>query len=116
MKIIANQDEFDKIISENKIVIVDFYADWCGPCKRLTPLLELFSESYPNVKFVKIDVDNKECDNLCKECKISCMPTILFYYNAKNREEYKVEGSSIQKINDSLNKLLKENITSNENI
>jgi len=109
MKIIENHSEFNQIITDNDIVVVDFYADWCGPCKRLTPLLELFSESYPNVKFVKIDIDNKECSNLCKECKISCMPTILFYQNGINKDEYRVKGASIQKINDSLNKLIEEN-------
>ena len=49
--------EFDAVLSANKSVFVDFFATWCGPCKMVGPVVEKVSETEPDVKFVKIDVD-----------------------------------------------------------
>lgn len=56
MKII-NQVEFDELIKHGT-TLVDFYADWCGPCKMLGPILESLDEEYPDITFVKINCDN----------------------------------------------------------
>lgn len=49
---------FDKLIGEDKPVICDFYADWCGPCKMLAPVVEELSEKYSDkVNFVKVNID-----------------------------------------------------------
>ena len=55
MKII-NSTQFDEVTSEG-IVVVDFFANWCGPCKMLAPVLEEMADEYKQVKFVKVDVD-----------------------------------------------------------
>ena len=52
-----NKDEFDAIIS-NGLILVDFYADWCGPCKMLSPILEDLDNEYPDINFVKVNVDD----------------------------------------------------------
>ncbi len=54
---IVNENEFDEII-KNGVTLVDFYADWCGPCKMLSPILEELSKEYPNITFVKVNCDN----------------------------------------------------------
>ena len=55
---ITDLEEFNKqVIDSEQTVLVDFYAEWCGPCKSLSPILEEFSGSNDNVKVVKIDVD-----------------------------------------------------------
>lgn len=54
---IVNQTEFDELIKSG-ITLVDFYADWCGPCKMLGPILESLDEEYPDINFVKINCDN----------------------------------------------------------
>jgi thioredoxin 1 len=55
---ITDLEEFNKqVIDSEQTVLVDFYAEWCGPCKSLSPILEEFSSSNDNVKVVKIDVD-----------------------------------------------------------
>ena len=56
MKII-NSEEFDEIISSGT-TLVDFFADWCGPCKMLGPVLEEADGLYPEIEFVKINVDD----------------------------------------------------------
>lgn len=58
MKIVS-KEEFDTI-SKSGNVVVDFYADWCGPCKMLGPVLESIAERYPNINFVKVNVDDNE--------------------------------------------------------
>ena len=57
MKII-NKQNFDEITSKG-VVLVDFFANWCGPCKMLAPVLEDVATKMPNVTFVKVDVDQE---------------------------------------------------------
>lgn len=61
--------------------MVDFYATWCGPCVRIAPLIEQFSnaEAYSKVVFLKVDVDR--VPELTKEQEIECMPTFKFFVN-----------------------------------
>jgi len=54
----------------------DFYADWCGPCKKLGPLFSELSNQYTNITFIKIDTDNAE--ELAKKYEVSALPTVLF--------------------------------------
>ena len=56
MRIITG-NEFDEE-TKNGITLVDFYADWCGPCKMLSPILEELASEYQNIKFVKVNCDN----------------------------------------------------------
>lgn len=74
----GNDQNFKELIKEGK-VIVDFFATWCGPCKMLGPVLEKVAESYKDVKFVKMDVD--ECPNISKEFGIMSVPTLLKFEN-----------------------------------
>ena len=73
MKII-NGEEFKNIRNDGKIV-VDFYADWCGPCKMLSPILEEVSEDHQDIKFVKINVDENE--ELAAEFGIMSIPAVF---------------------------------------
>ncbi|NP_001281155.1 thioredoxin [Cynoglossus semilaevis] len=65
----------------NKLVVVDFTATWCQPCKNISPVFEELANQYKNVVFLKVDVD--EADDVSTECEINCMPTFLFYRNEK---------------------------------
>lgn len=71
----VNTSEFDALLSENKTILVDFYATWCGPCKMLAPVLEEVDPSYPEVEFVKVDVD--ECGDLAQRYNVSVIPTLF---------------------------------------
>ena len=57
-------------------VIIDFYADWCGPCQKLGPHFLEFSKKYPNISFLKVNTDNAE--ELATHYEVSALPTILF--------------------------------------
>lgn len=61
----------------NTKIIVDFYADWCGPCKRIAPLFAKASDSFPNVKFYKMNADNEELKDVMDKLEIEGLPTFL---------------------------------------
>lgn len=77
----GNEQEFQKEISD-ELVIVDFFATWCGPCRMLGPVLEEISDKY---KIVKIDID--ECPNLSKNYGIMSVPTIIKFKNGVEIEK-----------------------------
>ncbi len=76
LKYLENES-FNEIINQDK-VLVDFYAEWCGPCKMLTPVLERLGDSF---EIVKVDVD-KHFD-LAKEYGIMSVPTLIIFKNGK---------------------------------
>ena len=78
-------EELDKQVEQakqdKKILIVDCFASWCGPCKKLTPLLEQASEKHENVTVVKVDVG--ESDDFADLYEIVSIPTLKYYYDGK---------------------------------
>ena len=58
MRIIENKAEYEQLLKDSKSVFVDCYADWCGPCKMVSPLVEKLAEKHTDVTFVKVNVDN----------------------------------------------------------
>ena len=75
MKII-NTEEFNEI-TKNGTTLVDFFADWCGPCKMLGPVLEKVSEQYNDIEFVKVNVD--ENMDLAQQYGIMSIPTVYLF-------------------------------------
>lgn len=79
----VNKEEFNKEIT-NKLVLVDFYADWCGPCKMLGPVLEELSKQNPELLILKVNVDEEE--SLAYQFSVTSIPTIISF---KEGKEYK---------------------------
>ncbi|KAM4603520.1 thioredoxin-like [Polymixia lowei] len=98
MKYILTTDEFNKVLKDagDKLVVVDFTAKWCGPCRMIAPFFEELEQKYPGCVFLKVDVD--EASELSEERKISCMPTFHFYKQGKKVES--LEGANKQKLED----------------
>ena len=76
MKYIEKIEEFDEII-KNNLVLVDFYATWCGPCQMLSPILEELEKENKELTIVKIDVDKNE--TLARSHGVMSIPTIEIY-------------------------------------
>ena len=80
-----NDDEFNEIIKGEKPVVVDFHADWCGPCKVLSPILDELDSELDDVEFVKINVD--DYPELSGSYEVMAVPTVIMFQDGevKNR-------------------------------
>lgn len=73
-----NSENFEKIVLNSpKPVIVDFYADWCGPCSRFAPIFEDFGKKYAN-KIVTGKVNIDKCADLAEKYNVLSIPTVIF--------------------------------------
>jgi thioredoxin len=78
----ANEQTFrDQVINSEIPVLVDFYADWCGPCRALSPVLEELAQETPGAKIVKVNVD--ESPQLAGQYGISSIPALLVFNNGE---------------------------------
>jgi thioredoxin len=84
---ISEESEFTRTIKQGNIVI-DFYADWCGPCKRLGPVIGDLAKEFNNVKFVKVNIDT--ASSISSRYNVRSIPTLIFFKNGK--EVKKVNG------------------------
>jgi thioredoxin 1 len=74
--------KFSDLIKSNKPVLVDFYADWCGPCKAVAPILKnLKTKLGDAVSIIKIDVDKNT--GIAQSLQIQSIPTLIIYKNGK---------------------------------
>ncbi|KAK9172902.1 Thioredoxin family protein [Cryptosporidium meleagridis] len=74
-------DEYKAYISRQGLVVVDYFATWCGPCNMIAPKLEEFSEQVKDVCFIKVDVDS--LPSIADAESVRAMPTFKFFLNGK---------------------------------
>lgn len=78
----VNEENFEEVISKlSKVILVDFYATWCGPCQMLSPVLEKIASSRADFDIVKIDID--ESKNLTEKYNIQVVPTLIIFKDLK---------------------------------
>ena len=68
-------DTFNEVVSENDIVLLDFWAEWCGPCRTFGPIFEQVSEKHPDIVFGKIDTETEQ--QLAAQFRIMSIPTLM---------------------------------------
>jgi len=71
-------ETFSKALEDNKILIVDFWADWCGPCLKVAPILDEIANEY-NIQIAKVHVDEQQ--DLAVKYDISTIPTLIVFEN-----------------------------------
>lgn len=76
-----NKGNFDETISANKVVLVDFWATWCGPCRMLAPVLDQVAAEVPDVCIAKVDVDENQ--ELAQRFNVASIPTLVYFKNGK---------------------------------
>ena len=85
MIILNTVEEFDALINGEKPVLVDFFADWCGPCKMLGPVLEQVAAAHPEVEIVKVNVD--QLGSVAQRFGIMSIPTYIMFKEGKALKE-----------------------------
>jgi len=84
----------------SKLVVVDFTASWCGPCKRIAPFYDELSAKYPNAVFLKVDVD--QCQETAAGQGVTAMPTFMFFRNKTKLD--KIQGADNKALEDMIKK------------
>lgn len=80
------EEEFEeKVLKNNKKVLVDFYADWCGPCRMLSPIIEEIAKENDEYEFVKVNVD--DCPDVSRKYGIMSIPTLIVFENGVEKKK-----------------------------
>ncbi len=97
MKIIkVNSQNFEEeVIKSEKTVLIDFYADWCGPCKMLSPIIDEIAEENSEIKVVKVNVDDSQ--DLAMKYQVMSIPTLVVIKNGEevNRSVGLIDKSQV---------------------
>ena len=72
-----NDANFDRTVSAENLTLVDFWAEWCGPCKSMHPVFESLSKKYPKVKFARVNVDQNQ--NISAKFAVQSIPTFIMF-------------------------------------
>ncbi|GAA1404281.1 thioredoxin [Glutamicibacter uratoxydans] len=73
----VSENDFAQLIEENDIVLVDFWAAWCGPCRQFAPVYDQISEKFPDVVFAKVDTEAEQ--GLARAANITSIPTLMAF-------------------------------------
>lgn len=101
---IDSVEQYDSIISYQGLVVIDYHAVWCGPCKQIAPIYERTAAEYPDVQFCKINVDTQALGVIVNNNRVSSLPTFIIYKNGKEVE--RVVGANITQIINGIKKHL----------
>ena len=78
----GSDENFDNVINSHPLVMVDFWAEWCGPCKIVSPIIETLAKEYVGkILFLKINVD--KCPNVASKFGIMSIPTLMIFKEGK---------------------------------
>ena len=72
-----NDINFTQVVSANNSTLVDFWADWCGPCKSMHPVFESLSKKYTNIKFARVNVDQNQ--NIAMKFSVQSIPMFIMF-------------------------------------
>ncbi|GMM51791.1 thioredoxin [Starmerella bacillaris] len=97
---ITSNEQFTDAIS-NGTTLVDFFAEWCGPCKMISPVLDKLEPQYESIKFVKVDIDN--LSDIAKKYEITAVPSFVFFKDGEVVDV--VRGAAAAQVKQALDKL-----------
>lgn len=98
--LVSTLDEFTEVLEKNpnKLVLVDFFAEWCGPCKRIAPAFSKLTTVFPNLVCLKVDVDDPDSEEIVVKYSVSAMPTFVYLKNGE--EVAKLKGADLKSLTD----------------
>lgn len=104
MEINITEQNFDETLANNAVVMIDFGATWCGPCKALAPVVEEIANEYEG-KAAICKADVEECPSIAAKFRIRNVPTILFFKNGELKDKA-VGGVQKKTLTDKIDALL----------
>ena len=78
---LTTTEDFDQVVTENKVVLVEFWANWCGSCKAFGVLLESIENNFPSVVFAKVNIE--QASDLALEYNIASLPSLFCFHEGK---------------------------------
>ena len=81
MTIKVTNNNIDNLISNNDITLIDFYADWCGPCKALSPIIDEIANNERHITVGKVNVEEEK--DLANKYRVRSIPTMVIFKNGK---------------------------------
>lgn len=102
VKEITELSELTTALDEHDVVVVDYWATWCGPCKLIAPFYKELYDKYENICFLKVDVD--EAEDLATSQEIQCMPTFHIFKNKERVET--IKGANKELLEETIKKNL----------
>lgn len=110
---VKNQAELDAAIKEagEKLIVIDFFATWCGPCRNIAPFVEKMAGEHADVVFLKVDVD--EAEDCAATYGVDVMPTFIFLKNGNKIHD--IKGASESKLREAITTHKGQQITEQKN-
>ena len=76
-----NSSNFDDALLKNKLMLVDFWAEWCGPCKSMHPIFSRMAKKYNHVRFARVNIDHSQ--NIATKFNVQSIPTFIMFNDGK---------------------------------
>ena len=76
-----NSSNFDDALLKNKLLLIDFWAEWCGPCKSMHPIFSRMAKKYSHVRFARVNVDDSQ--NIATKFNVQSIPTFIMFNDGK---------------------------------
>ena len=80
-----NSSNFSDALLKNKLLLVDFWAEWCGPCKSMHPIFSRMAKKYDHVRFARVNVDNSQ--DIAAKFNVQSIPTFIMFKNGENVQQ-----------------------------
>ena len=80
-----NSSNFSDALLKNKLLLVDFWAEWCGPCKSMHPIFSRMAKKYDHVRFARVNVDNSQ--DIAAKFNVQSIPTFIMFKNGENAQQ-----------------------------
>ena len=80
-----NSSNFDDALSKNKLLLVDFWAEWCGPCKSMHPIFSRMAKKYHYVRFARVNIDDSQ--DIASKFNVQSIPTFIMFNDGKAAQQ-----------------------------
>ncbi len=103
MALNINDSNYPELLASGKPMVIDFWATWCGPCKRMAPIIEELAKEHPNINIGKCNVE--ESEDLASQFRVTSIPTLVFINSSGQPAGRMVGAQSKARVEEEIAKL-----------